>query len=161
MILTPQSETKAALRAIAIFEAIKGFAAIAAGIGLLSLAHRDLRAMAYALIGHFHLDPDAHYPKMLLDDASKLANADIRQAVLLALVYATIRFTEGYGLWKDRAWAEWLAALSGGVYLPFEIRHLAQHVSAINGAVLTFNVAVVAFMVYRLRQRRSANMQIT
>ena len=68
--------------------------------------------------------------------------------------YAAIRFTEGYGLWKSRVWAEWLAALSGGVYLPLEIGHLIKHVSIINTAVLMTNAAVVAYMIFRLRWRR-------
>jgi uncharacterized membrane protein (DUF2068 family) len=152
--LPPAKRT--ALHAIALFEAVKGFAAIAASLGLLSLAHHDVRAMAYALIGHFHLDPDSHYPRMLLADATLLANANLRQAVLLAWAYAAIRLTEGYGLWKDRAWAEWLAALSGGVYLPLEISHLVQHTTAVNALVLAGNVVVVAYMVLRLWRRRTA-----
>ncbi len=158
MTTAPAKDT--ALRLIALFEAVKGFAAIAASLGLLSLAHQDVRAMAYALIGHFHLDPQAHYPRMLLDDATRLAHADLRQAVLLAWAYATIRLTEGYGLWKDRAWAEWLAALSGMVYLPLEISHLMQHATAINAAVLTGNVAVVAYMVFRLWQRKKQGFKL-
>lgn len=153
---TVATTTKTALHAIALFEAVKGIAAITASLGLLSLAHRDLRAIAYALIGHFHLDPDAHYPRMLLDFADVLGNANLRQAVMLAWAYAAIRLTEGYGLWKDRAWAEWLAALSGGVYLPLEVTHLLQHATIINGVVLVGNVAVVAYMMLRLWQRRAA-----
>ena len=129
-------------------------AAIAASLGLLSLAHRDVRRMAFALIGHFHLDPDAHYPHLLLDYADVLANANLRNTVLLAWGYAAIRLTEGYGLWKDRAWAEWLAAVSGAIYLPLELSHLLRHTTLINGVVLLGNLAVVAFMVLRLHQRR-------
>lgn len=58
-----------ALHAIAVFKALNGIAAIAAGIGLPSLMHHDVRAMAYALIGHFHLNPDAHYPRILIGGA--------------------------------------------------------------------------------------------
>lgn len=144
-----------ALQAIAIFEGVKGIAAITASFGLLSLAHHDVRAMAYALIGHFHLDPDAHYPRILLNDATLLANANLRQAVLLAWAYAAIRITEGYGLWNDRACAEWLAAVSGAVYLPLELSHLMAHTTVINGMVLGGNVAVVAYMVVRLWRRRN------
>jgi len=144
-----------ALHVIALFEGVKGIAAFTASIGLLSLAHHDVRAMAYALIGHFHLDPNAHYPRMLLNDATLLANANFRQAVLLAWAYAAIRLFEGYGLWKDRTWAEWLASLSGAVYLPFELRHLVQHTTVINGVVLVGNVGVVACMVVRLWRRRN------
>jgi uncharacterized membrane protein (DUF2068 family) len=150
----PLNHSKA-LHAIALFEGVKGLAAITASLGLLSLAHHDVRAMAYALIGHFHLDPDAHYPRILLNDATLLANANLGQAVLLAWAYAAIRLTEGYGLWKDRAWAEWLAAASGAVYLPLELSHMLARTTVINGIVLTGNMAVVAYMVVRLRRRRS------
>lgn len=144
-----------ALLAIALFEGLKGIAAITASIGLLSLAHHDVRAMAYALIGHFHLDPEAHYPRILLNDATWLANVNLRQAVMLAWAYAAIRLLEGYGLWKDRAWAEWLASLSGAVYLPFELRHLVQHTTVINSMVLIGNVGVVAYIAIRLWRRRN------
>ena len=144
-----------ALRAIAVFEGVKGVAAITASLGLLSLAHHDVRQLAFALIGHFHLDPQAHYPKLLLGYADVLENANLRSVVLLAWGYAVIRIAEGYGLWKDRAWAEWLAALAGGVYVPWEISHLIRHPTAINAAVLAGNVGVVACMVFRLWRRRA------
>lgn len=144
-----------ALHAIALFEGLKGIAAITASIGLLSLAHHDVRAMAYALIGHFHLDPEAHYPRILLNDATWLVNVNLRQAVMLAWAYAAIRLLEGYGLWKDRAWAEWLASLSGAVYLPFELRHLVQQTTVINSMVIIGNIGVVAYMAIRLWRRRN------
>lgn len=153
---TPAPVKRTALHAIALFEAVKGCAAIAASLGLLSLAHHDVRAMAYALIGHFHLDPDAHYPRVLLDYASMLGDANLRLVVLLAWGYAALRLTEGWGLWRDRAWAEWLAALSGAIYLPLELQHLIGHPSLINAAVLLGNGLVVAYMVWRLWQRRTA-----
>jgi len=147
--------TNTALHAIAFFEGLKGIAAITASIGLLSLAHHDVRAMAYALIGHFHLDPEAHYPRILLNDATWLANVNLRQTVMLAWAYAAIRLLEGYGLWKDRAWAEWLASLSGAVYLPFELRHLVQHTTVINSMVLIGNIGVVGYMAIRLWRRKN------
>jgi uncharacterized membrane protein (DUF2068 family) len=147
-LIQPQKNT--ALHAIALFEGIKGIAAIAASLGLLSLAHHDIRAMAYALIGHFHLDPDGHYPHILLDYAAVLADANLRQFVLLAWAYAAIRLTEAYGLWNDRKWAEWLAALASGIYLPLEVNHLLVHTTAINAAVLIGNAAVVVYMARRL-----------
>ena len=142
------------LHAIALFEGVKGIAAISASIGLLSLTHHDIRALAYALMGHFHLDPEAHYPRMLLEDATWLQNANIRQVILLACAYAAIRFIEAYGLWKDRTWAEWLAACSGAIYLPMEISHMRDHASLANGAVLTFNACIVLYLIMRLWQQR-------
>jgi len=146
--------TRRALHTIALFEGVKGFAAIAASLGLLGLVHHSLRQLAFALIGHFHLSPDAHYPKLLLTYAELLDNQNLRSVVLLAWGYAAIRLTEAYGLWKDRAWAEWLAALSGAVYVPLEFDHLLKHPTPINVAVLIGNVAVVMYMALRLSRRR-------
>ncbi len=144
-----------ALHAIALFEGVKGIAAITASLGLLGLAHHDLRQLVYALIGHFHLNPDARYPKLLLTYAELLGNENLRSVVLLAWGYAAIRLTEAYGLWKDRAWAEWLAALSGAVYVPLEFSHLLKQPTAINVAVLVGNIAVVMYMALRLARRRA------
>ena len=148
--------SRRALHAIAFFEGFKGIAAIAASVGLLGLAHHDLRQLAYALIGHFHLNADAHYPKLLLTYAELLGNENLRTVVALAWAYAAIRLAEAYGLWKDRAWAEWLAVLSGALYVPIEVSHLLKHVTPIHAAVLVGNVAGVAYMVWRLTRRRAA-----
>ena len=144
-----------ALRAIAVFEAIKGIAALAAIIGVLDLMHRDVRHLAMELIGRFGLDPDARYPSLLLHYADLLPGTNVRSLVLLALGYILVRLLEAYGLWNDRAWAEWLGALSGGPYIPFEIGHLMHRPSVISAVVLVGNVFVVSFLVFQLWGRRN------
>ena len=145
-----------ALRAIAAFEATKGVAALAAMIGLLDLMHHDVRHLALELIGHFGLDPDARYPSVLLHYADLLPGADLRLLVLAACGYIAVRMLEACGLWNDRTWGEWLGALSGGLYIPFEIGHLSHRPSIINAAVLAGNIFVVGFLAYQLsRVRRS------
>jgi uncharacterized membrane protein (DUF2068 family) len=142
------------LRAIAVFEVIKGLAAIIVSLGLLNMPHQNMRHLTTLVIGYFHLDSDAHYFKTLFDYTDLLNNEDLHTLVLMACIYAAIRFAEGYGLWRNCAWAEWLAAVSGAIYLPIEISHLIKHVSVINIAVLATNSAIVAYMIYRLRWRR-------
>ena len=55
--------------------------------------------------------------------------------LLAATAYVLVRFTEAYGLWKDRWWGEWLGALSGALYIPFELWHFAHHPSLASAAV--------------------------
>jgi hypothetical protein len=50
------------LHLIAIFEAIKGIAALAAIRGMLDLMHRDVRRLAIELIGRFGLTPTVRQP---------------------------------------------------------------------------------------------------
>ena len=76
-----------------------------------------------------------------------------------AIFYSAVRFLEAYGLWHERRWAEWFAALSGGVYIPIEIYELARRLTWLRFAALLINVAVVAYMVWLLtenRRRRAA-----
>jgi uncharacterized membrane protein (DUF2068 family) len=143
-----------ALRAIALFEAIKGIAALAALIGVVDLMHHDVRRLALALIGHFNLNPEARYPSILLHYADLLPGANVRALVAIAIGYIVLRLLEAYGLWKDRAWGEWLCALSGGLYLPIEIGHLMHRPSLINAAVLAGNTCMVGFLGYQLWRRR-------
>jgi uncharacterized membrane protein (DUF2068 family) len=146
-----------ALHAIAVFEALKGLAALAGIIGVLDLMHHDVRHLAIELIGRFGLNPDAHYPSVLLHYADLLPGADLRSLVFLAFVYILVRLLEAYGLWNDRAWGEWLAALSGGLYIPFELGHLMHRLSVISVVVLVGNVFVVGFLVIQLWRRRKDN----
>jgi uncharacterized membrane protein (DUF2068 family) len=53
------------------------------------------------------------------------------------LAYAAIRLAEGYGLWLGKHWAEWLAVISAGLYLPFEISHFNRHPSNTRLSILT------------------------
>ena len=143
-----------ALRTIAIFEAIKGVAALAAVIGVVDLMHHDARRLVIELIGRFHLTPEARFPSILLHYAELLPDADLRPLVLIASGYIVVRLLEAYGLWKERAWGEWLGALSAGIYIPFEVRHLMHRPSIVSAAVLAANVFVVVFLAFQLWRRR-------
>ena len=142
------------LRAIALYEGLKGIAALAASIGLVSLLHHDLRHLVSDLIGHFGLDPEKHYPAMLLHYVDVLNRTNIRAVVFLAFAYAAIRIAEAYGLWHDHAWGEWVGAVSGAIYLPVEIWHQFHSVSWSGIFIFIANLAMVIFLVLRLWRRR-------
>jgi uncharacterized membrane protein (DUF2068 family) len=149
------SAARRALRAIAAFECLKGLAALAVVIGLVDLMHRDVRALAVALIGRFGLNPGARYPSLLLHYADLLPGANVTLLVSLAAGYIALRLAEAYGLWNDLAWGEWLGALSGALYVPFEAEHLLHRPNWINAGVLAANVFTVAFLAWRLWRRRN------
>lgn len=137
-----------ALRTVALLEAAKGALVLVVGFGLLSLVGRDVERFAERLITHSHMNPAAHYPRIFLDFADRVTNTHLMLLAAGACTYALVRFVEAYGLWHGRAWAEWFAALSGAIYIPFELFRMQKHVSWISIALLTLNVAVVAFMLY-------------
>src|SRR5262245_7324834 len=145
---------KGGLRAVAAFEALKGALALLAGGGLFYFIPRDLHRVVLELVGRLHLNAGKRYPNIfnrLLDDTS---NAELWMIAALVVVYAAVRFTEAYGLWRGRAWAQWLAAASGAIYVPFELYELSRGFSWVKLTALALNLAVVALMVYALRVRK-------
>lgn len=66
----------------------------------------------------------------------------------MALTYSTLRFVEAYGLWKARAWAEWIALISAVLYVPFEVHELIRRLSLFHISLLIVNLAIVAYMAY-------------
>ena len=149
-----QAVANGAVRAVAVFEAAKGVAVLLAALAVLSLLHRNLHDVALALVERVHLDPAAKYPRLFLDAIDSLNASRLLWLALAAFAYATLRFVEAYGLFRQRTWAELLAAGSGAIYIPFELFEIFNHPNALHGALLLINVAVVAVMVRALRQQR-------
>jgi uncharacterized membrane protein (DUF2068 family) len=139
------------LRAVALFEAFKGTLALLAAGGLFYFIPHDLRHVAEELAGRLHLNAGKHYPNVFIRIVEDASNAELWTIAALVVVYAAARFVEAYGLWHSRAWAEWFAAVSGAIYVPFELYELSRGFSWIKFTALALNLAIVAFMVYALR----------
>src|SRR5262245_24516424 len=106
------------LKAVALFEASKGLFVILAGLGLLALVHYNAQAFVEGLALHLHLNPARHYPGVFIEAAGRLTDARLWLFAAGALAYSALRFTEAYGLWRARPWAEWMGIVSGAIYLP-------------------------------------------
>jgi uncharacterized membrane protein (DUF2068 family) len=145
------------VRFVALVEALKGALVLAAGLGLFALVHRHAQSAADGLVTHFHLNPASRYPRIFIDAARSMTDARLWLLAAAAAGYATLRFVESYGLWRKRRWAEWLAALSGGAYIPIELYELWEGVSSIKLGLLALNVAIVAYMALVLRRARPAS----
>lgn len=143
------------LRTVALLEAAKGVLVLLAGFGVLSLVHHDAQRIAGHLIAHAHLNPAAHYPRIFIDAADRLTEPRLLLIAAGAGAYALARLIEAYGLWHARRWAEWFAALSGGIYIPFEIFELFQRATWLSLGALLVNSAIVAFMLYSVRRPKA------
>jgi uncharacterized membrane protein (DUF2068 family) len=148
--MSATKDQRSALHAIAIFEATKGLAALAGLIGMLDLLHHDARAAVMALIGRFGLNPEGHYPSLLLHYADLLPQTDVHMLVALGSAYVALRFIEATGLWLCKVWGEYLGALSGGIYIPFEIAHWVREPSWMNAFIVVLNVVIVGYLTHAL-----------
>jgi uncharacterized membrane protein (DUF2068 family) len=113
----PEHVSSAGLRTVAILEGMKGLFVLGAGLGVLSLVHRDVQAIADKVVRHFHLNPASRYPHIFLEAAAQVTDASLWLLAMIALLYALARFVEAYGLWYRRRWAQWFALVTGALYL--------------------------------------------
>jgi len=153
------------LRAVAGFEFFKGIFVVLMGICALALVHKDTWLIAESLLAKLHISTDHEYALKFLDFADSITDARLWTAASFAFGYAALRFTESYGLWKERTWAEWVAAISGTLLLPLEVRELLRGVTVIRCALLIGNLAVVAYMFYVIvvnrRERKNATLALS
>lgn len=117
--------------------------------------HRDAWDVAESFLEWLHISPETRYAQVFLNLADQVTDAKLWAVALGALAYSSLRFAEAYGLWRERAWAEWLALISGAIYLPFEIYELARRPDWLRLVILVINLAVVLYMVFLRAQART------
>ena len=144
------------LRAVASLELAKGLVVMAGVLGILFLVHKDPGDVADWCLAVLHISPDHHFAQVFLDWADSLTDQKLWVVAGVATVYCILRFVEAYGLWKARAWAEWIAMISGTLYLPFEIFKLITRPNLFHATLIIVNVAVVVYMAYVLLENRAA-----
>ncbi len=142
------------LRAVASFEFAKGVFVLLIGLSALLLVHKDAWVMAESLLALLHISTDRHSAQLFLDFADRLTDARLWAAAELAFAYSLLRFIEAYGLWMERTWAEWLAFVSGTLFLPLEIRGLMRGITGLRCTILVANLGIVLYMFFLLRAGR-------
>ena len=148
------------LRAVAGLEFFKGIFVVLMGVCALALWHRDAWLLAESLLSRLHISTDRRSAQIFLDFADSVTDARLWVAARIAFAYAALRFTEAYGLWRERTWAEWVAFVSGTLLLPLEFRELFRAITFWRCALLIGNLAIVCYMLYVIfdnrRERRRA-----
>jgi uncharacterized membrane protein (DUF2068 family) len=138
------------LHIVALFEGAKGVLVLLAGFGLLSFIHRDLHEAAMRLVKHLHLNPASHYPQIFLDLSERIHDTQLWGMAMAAAMYSVVRMVEAAGLWLRKAWAEWFAVLTGGIYIPIEILEVSRSLTWPRVTVLVVNLGVVSYLLFVL-----------
>jgi len=150
----PHPNQRRVLRAVAALEFFKGVFVVVMGVCALALVHKDAWLIAESLLTRLRISTDRRSAQIFLDFADSVTDARLWAAASVALAYAVLRFTEAYGLWKARTWAEWVALVSGALLLPLEVRELFRGITFWRCALLIGNLAIVCYMLYVILQNR-------
>ena len=70
----------------------------------------------------------------------------VKLLLALAIAYAVIEWTEAYGLWRERRWAEYLTVIATAGFLPLEIHELIDSITAVRVLALVVNIALIIWL---------------
>jgi uncharacterized membrane protein (DUF2068 family) len=146
--------TRRGIIAIGVMKLFKGLALIVAGIGLLSLLHRDAADTVRHWIEYIRIDPHDHWIDHLLEKIAGVDHRTMRRLGIGTLFYAAVFCTEGMGLLLKQHWAEYMTTGVTTSFLPLEIYELVRHPSIAKTFVVLLNIAVVIYLVHEIRSER-------
>jgi uncharacterized membrane protein (DUF2068 family) len=145
------------IRLIGLFKLLKGILLIAVGIGAFRMIHSDVTDIASRWVMRLGLDPGGRYVGRLLLETANLTPDKIRALGAGSFLYAALFLTEGTGLLMAKRWAEWFSVIITSSLVPFEIYEIYRHPTALKFGALLVNLAVVAYLVYRIRTDDAAS----
>jgi uncharacterized membrane protein (DUF2068 family) len=136
------------VRTVATVELAKGVIVLLAGVGLLTMRHKNIWGVAESLLEFLHVNPYHHYVGVFIDLVARISDVRLWKIALVASVYVIVRFIEAYGLWYALPWAEWMAAITGGIYVPFEVDDFIKRPDWFRLTVIVVNLLIVFYMLY-------------
>jgi uncharacterized membrane protein (DUF2068 family) len=136
------------VRTVATVELAKGVIVFLAGLGLLSMRHKNIWGVAESLLEFLHVNPYHHYVGVFIDLVARISDVRLWKIALIASIYVILRFIEAYGLWYALPWAECMAAITGGIYVPFEVDDFIKRPNWFKLMVIVVNLLIVLYMLY-------------
>ena len=143
------------MQAIAVFKFVKAILFVLAAMGAFGLMQHGLAERARDWGSALAFSSGQHIVRRVITFLTGLSRAKIGALGLGALFYATLFATEGIGLWRERRWAEYLTVIATGSLIPFEIWEIAHRPTPLRVATFALNVAVVIYLIFRLRRPRA------
>jgi uncharacterized membrane protein (DUF2068 family) len=139
------------LRVIAVFKFLKAASLIALSVGAFRMLHRDVAERVEHWLMALHMDPGNRHVAMALARVSNVTPEQIKKLGVVGLIYACLFLLEGTGLWLQRRWGEWVTVVITGGLVPVEVYEIVHRPGVVKVFVLIINVAVVGYLIYRIR----------
>ncbi len=150
----PRSRT--IIRLIALERLVRGLLLLIAGGYLVTHLGSDFGRLADRVMRAVELDPRRPFLHRIITRLHHLHAGTVLVTGVAALGYGVLETIEGWGLWRDKLWAEYLTVIATALLVPLELYELVHKPSTVKAAGIAVNVAVVAYLAHRLRRRVAA-----
>lgn len=136
-------KTEKSLKTIAVFEFSKGILVLAAGFGVLTLLNDNIQDRFEAFVRQFNYSPQGKITSSIYGAITHPKDSLLIVIASFAILYSSLRFAEGYGLWHQANWAKWIGLISSLLYLPYEVYDLVRHPGILPVIFIIINLVVI------------------
>ncbi len=135
---------------IGITKLLEAVLLLIAATGALHLVHHDVAETLHRWIKELHMDPDGRYLRQGISKLLSVNAKTLQRLSVVLYIYFALHLTEGVGLLMHKRWAEYFTVISTSLLVPLEVYELCHRFSATKVIVLIANLAIVAYLIYRL-----------
>jgi uncharacterized membrane protein (DUF2068 family) len=140
---------------IGVGKMLKAATLIGLGTTALLLVHHDVVEVVRHWAFSLGVAPGGRFVREAIAGAGALDDRRLREIGAALLVYAALFTLEGTGLLLRKRWGEWVTIAITGSFIPIELYETLLHPHVGRAAATVLNVAAVAYLVHRVRQRRA------
>ena len=147
------AHTHRALRFIAAFKLIKALSLVIVAIAAFGLVQwRHVQALADWIM-QLPVHQGHPYAVALVEKLLGLGPRKFIAIGTVACIYASVFLIEGWGLWREKRWAEYLTVIVTASLIPVEVWEIFHHFSWLKILALALNVAIVWYLIHVLREK--------
>jgi uncharacterized membrane protein (DUF2068 family) len=130
----------------------KGILLLLVGLGVYSLAGRDLQEQFDRFLRWVSLDPEKKFFSDIGAWLDTITATNVKWVATGTLLYSLFSLVEGIGLIFRVSWAGWMAIGESAFFIPIEIYELLHHFSWTVLVIMLLNIVIVWY-IYQNRER--------
>jgi uncharacterized membrane protein (DUF2068 family) len=130
----------------------KGILLLLVGLGVYSLAGRDLQEQFDRFLRWVSLDPEKKFFSDIGSWLDTITATNVKWVATGTLLYSMFSLVEGIGLIFRVSWAGWMAIGESAFFIPIEIYELLHHFSWTVLVIMLLNIVIVWY-IYQNRER--------
>ncbi|HET7063527.1 MAG TPA: DUF2127 domain-containing protein [Rudaea sp.] len=142
-----------ALRVIAAYKAVKALALIIVAIAAFDLVQSQHVVALADWVTQLPFHQGHRYAVAAVDKLLGLGPRKFIAIGTVACIYASVFIVEGWGLWREKRWAEYLTVIVTASLIPLEIWEIFHHFTWLKIFALALNAAIVWYLIHLLRER--------
>ena len=151
-----RKHSRGLLRLIAVFKLAKVLLLVGIGLGALKLLDPAAAARVVDWISALASRVGPRAASEVNGKLVELPHSKMLLAEIISFLYAALFAVEGIGLWMGARWAEFLTIIATSSFVPLEIYEIIKQASLPRIATLVINLAIVGYLVWKVRQPQGA-----